>query len=65
MIIEIFQRADNMWSFRRIALLGVQEDPGMYPSREAALAAARATYPGETVSEVDSTMDTPPQPHSD
>lgn len=65
MIIEVFQRADGMWSFRRIALLGVQEDPGMYPSRDTAAAAARVAYPGEAISEVDSSVDLPPQPHSD
>lgn len=65
MIIEVFQRADGKWGFRRIAMLGVQEDPGTYPSCETATAAAHAAYPGETVSIVDSSMDTPPQPHSD
>ncbi|WP_338615404.1 hypothetical protein LN047_14435 [Achromobacter sp. JD417] len=65
MIVEVFQRADGQWGFRGIALLGVQENAGAYPTRDAAAAAARAAYPGETISEVDASMDTPPQPHSD
>lgn len=65
MIVEVFQRADGQWSFRGIALLGVQENAGAYPTRDAAAAAARAAYPGETISEVDASMDAPPQPHSD
>ncbi|KXJ63677.1 hypothetical protein AXY46_25290 [Achromobacter xylosoxidans] len=65
MIVEVFQRADGQWGFRGIALLGVQEDAGAYPTRDAAAAAAHAAYPGETISDVDATMDTPPQPHSD
>ena len=65
MIVEVFQRADGKWGFRGIALLGVQEDPGAYPTREDAAAAARTAYPGEAISEVDASIDTPPQPHSD
>lgn len=50
MIIEAFQRPDGMWSFRRIAMLGVQQDARAYPSCEAAVEAANAQYPNETVS---------------
>lgn len=65
MIVEVFQRADGHWGFRGIALLGVQEDAGSYPTRDDAAAAARVAYPGEAISEVDPSMDPPPQPHSD
>ncbi|MGE8706177.1 MAG: hypothetical protein ACN6O5_26120 [Achromobacter sp.] len=65
MIVEVFQRADGHWGFRGIALLGVQEDGGSYATRDDAAAAASVAYPGETVSEVDASMDTPPRPHSD
>ena len=53
MIIEAFQRPDGRWSFRRIAMLGVQEDARAYPSCEAAVQAAKAQYPNETVSIVE------------
>ena len=59
MIIELFQRADGLWRFRRIAVLGVQEDPKAFPSRAAALAAAHAAYPGEAVSDVAPEVDPP------
>ncbi|AUA59115.1 Uncharacterised protein [Achromobacter spanius] len=50
MIIEAFERPDGMWSFRRIAMLGVQQDDRAYPSCEAAVKAANAEYPNEAVS---------------
>lgn len=53
MIIEAFQRPDGMWSFRGIAMLGVQQDARAYPTCEAAVQAAKAQYPNETVSIVD------------
>ncbi|KRA01931.1 hypothetical protein [Achromobacter sp. Root565] len=65
MIVEVFQRADGHWGFRGIALLGVQEDEGSYATRDDAAAAASVAYPGETVSDVDASMDTSPRPHSD
>lgn len=46
MIIEVFQRADREWAFRRIDLMGVQEHDGRYATREEAVAAAGETYPG-------------------
>lgn len=70
MIVEAFQRADGMWSFRRLAMLGVVQDPRAYPSSQAAVEAARAEYPNETVSIVtpeppEQDMNaTPPSPHS-
>lgn len=60
MIVEAFQRADGMWSFRRLAMLGVVQDPRAYPSSQAAVEAARAEYPNETVSIV-----TPEPPEQD
>jgi len=53
MIIEAFQRPDGMWSFRGIAMLGVQQDARAYPTCEAAVQAAKAQYPNETISIVD------------
>lgn len=50
MIIEAFERPDGRWSFRRIAMLGVQQDGRAYPSCEAAVKAANAEYPNEAVS---------------
>ncbi|AZS80877.1 hypothetical protein ELS24_21970 [Achromobacter spanius] len=50
MIIEAFERPDGLWSFRRIAMLGVQQDARTYPTCEAAVKAAHAQYPYESVS---------------
>ncbi|WP_461600014.1 hypothetical protein [Achromobacter marplatensis] len=57
---EAFQRADGMWSFRRLAMLGVVQDARAYPTSQAAVEAARAEYPNETISIV-----TPPSPEQD
>ncbi|MGE8632337.1 MAG: hypothetical protein ACN6P8_02380 [Achromobacter piechaudii] len=60
MIVEAFQRPDGMWSFRGIALLGVQQDPRAYPTCEAAVDAARNAYPDDAVSIVESETQEPP-----
>jgi len=57
MMIEVFQHTDGHWSFRRIALLGVEEDAEHYPTRDEAVAAASLKYPGESVSTVEATTD--------
>ncbi|CAB3698701.1 hypothetical protein [Achromobacter kerstersii] len=57
MMIEVFQLTDGHWSFRRIALLGVEEDAGHYPTRDEAVTAASLKYPGESVSTVEATTD--------
>lgn len=53
MIVEAFQRPDGKWSFRGIAMLGVQQDARAYPSCEAAVEAARTEYPDYAVSIVE------------
>lgn len=64
MIVEAFQRPDGMWSFRGIALLGVQQDPRAYPTCEAAVDAARNAYPDDAVSIVESETQESPMPPS-
>ncbi len=49
MIVEVFQRPDLSWAFRRIAMLGVQEDGQRYASRDDAVAAAQAAYPDVSI----------------
>ena len=52
MIVEVFQHPDGQWSFRSIALLGVQEDRGRYRDAAQAEAAARIAYPDVSVDRV-------------